>query len=107
MVHLTADETTDARDESILNVLATVKQKSYLIGVVRMEACNHSTLSKGILNSVADVKLPFDRIHVVITDSAAYCKKAHREVLSAVFSHSIQVVCLAHIVNLAAEVFHK
>ena len=84
MVHFTADETTDARDESILNVLATVKQKSYLIGVMWMEACNHSTLSQGILKSVADVELPFDRIHAVITDSAAYCKKAYREVVSGV-----------------------
>ena len=107
MVHLTADETTDARDQSILNVLATVKQESYLIGVVRMEACNHSTLSQGILKSVADMELPFDRIHAVITDSAAYCKKAYRDVLSAVFPHSIQVLCLAHIVNLASDVFHK
>ena len=96
MVHLTADETTDARDQSILNVLATVKQESYLIGVVRIEACNHSTLSQGILKSVADVELPFDQIHAVITDSAAYCKKAYRDVLSAVLPHSIQVLCLAH-----------
>ena len=107
MVHLTADETTDASDESFLNVLATVKQKSYIIGVVRIEECSHSTLSQGILKSVADVELPFDRIHAVITASAAYCKKAYREFLSAVFPHSIQVLCLAHIVNLAAEVFHK
>ena len=50
----------------------------------------------GNLKSVADVELPFDQIHAVITDSAAYCKKAYREVLS-VFPHSIQVLCLAHI----------
>ena len=65
-----------------------------------MEACNHSTLSQGILKSVADVELPFDRIHAVITDSAAYCKKAYRDVLSAVLPHSIQVLCLAHIIGI-------
>lgn len=106
-VHLTADETTDARDQSILNVLATIRGNSYLIGVVRMEACNHSTFSQAILKCVAEVELPYDRIRAVVSDSAAYCKKAYREVLSAVFPQSTHVLCLAHIVNLAAEVFQK
>lgn len=106
-VYLTADETTDERDHNILNVLATIRGKSYLIGVVRMEACNHSTFSQAILKSAAEVELPFDRVRAIVSDSAAYCKKAYREVLSAVFPQSTHVLCLAHVVNLAAEVFQK
>ena len=47
-VSIIADEMTDVRDHSILNVIASVKGKPYLIGVVKMEACNHSTFSQAI-----------------------------------------------------------
>ena len=40
----------------------------------------------------------------IVSDSAAYCKKAYREVLSAVFPQSTHILCLAHIVNLAADI---
>ena len=41
----------------------------------------------------------------IVSDSAAYCKKAYRDVLSVVFTKSTHILCLAHVVNLAAEVF--
>ena len=53
LVHLSADETTDVRYQSILNILATIRGKSYLIGIVRLEACNHSTFSRAIMKCVA------------------------------------------------------
>ena len=105
-VSITADETTDVRDHSILNVIASVRGKPYLIGVVQMEACNHSTFSQAIIRSVTDIGITFEQITAVVSDSAAYCKKAYRDVLSAVFPNSVHVLCLAHIVNLVAEVFH-
>ena len=81
--------------------------KPYFIGVRRMEACNHSTFSQSIIRSVTEVGIQFDQVRAVVSDSTAYCKKAYREVLSAVFPDSIHVLCLAHnIVNLVAEVFH-
>ena len=49
-VSITADETTDVRDHSILNVIAAVHNKSYLIGVVRMVVCNHATLSQAVIS---------------------------------------------------------
>ena len=70
-VHLTADETTDDRDHSILNVLVTIRGKSYLISVIRMEACNHSKFSQAIFKCVAEVELPFDRVHAIVSDIAA------------------------------------
>ena len=106
-IHITADETTDCRDHSILNVLASFSGKTYLIDVVKMEACNHSTFSRAILKAVAEVELPYERICGEVSDSAAYCKKAYRDILSAVFPNSTHVLCLAHIVNLAADVFQK
>ena len=41
-VGITADETTDVRDHSTLNVIASVHGKPHLIVVVKLEACNHS-----------------------------------------------------------------
>ena len=101
-VSITADETTDVRDHSILNVVATVRGQPYLINVVKMEACNNSTFSQAIIQSVTVAGIAFIAI---VSDSAAYCKKAYRDVLSVVFTKSTHVLCLAHVVNLAAEIF--
>ena len=104
-VSVTADETTDCRDHSVLNVIAGSRGKSYLIDVVIMEKCNHSTLSQAIIRSVSDMGIHYDDVTAIVTDSAAYCKKAYRDVLSAVFPKSLHVLCMAHIINLAGEMF--
>ena len=106
LVSITADKTTDVRDHSVLNAIASVHGKPHLIGVVHMEACNHCTSSQAIIQSVTDIGIEFSHITTVVSVSAAHCKKAYREVLSAVLLNSVHVLCLAHIVNLAAEVFH-
>ena len=106
-IYIIADETTDIRDKSILNVVASIRGKTYLIGVEYMEACNHSTFRQSILKCLGDAGIGFNQVHAVVSDSAAYCKKAVREVLSAVLPNSIHVLCLAHIVNLAADIFQK
>ena len=54
-VSITALETTDVRDHSILNVIASIHCKPHLIGVVTMEGCNHSTLSQAIIRSVRGI----------------------------------------------------
>ena len=105
-VSITADETTDVRDHSILNVIASVRGKPFLIGVVKMDTCNHSTFSQAIIKSVSEVGIAFDHVICIVSDSAAYCKKAYRDVLSAVYPNSVHVLCTTHIVNLASEVFH-
>ena len=101
------DETTDVCDHSILNVIRSILGKSYLIGVILMEACNHKTFSHAFIRSVTDIGIEFSQTQVIsmTSNSAAYCKKTYKGVLSAEFSNSLHVLCLAHIVNLAAEVF--
>ena len=64
------------RDHSILNVIATVRDKPFLIGVVTMEACNHSTFSQAIIHSVSEAGIVFGSVIAIVTDSATYCKKA-------------------------------
>ena len=70
-----------------------------------MEACNHSTVSQTILKCLGDVGITFNQVYGIVTDNAAYCKKAVRDVLSAVLPNSLHILCLAHIVNLATDVF--
>ena len=77
---ITANKTTDVRDHSILNVIATVDGRHYLVGVVKMGACNHFTFSQAIIKSVTDVGIAFDNVMAIVSDSTAYCN-----VLSAVF----------------------
>ena len=60
-----------------------------------------------IMKCVSEVDLLYDWIQALVTDSVVYCKKAYREVLSPLFPHCTHVLCLAHVVNLAAEVFEK
>ena len=105
-VSITTDENTDVRDHRILNVIACVQGKPYLINVVKMDACNHSTFSQAIIKSVSEARIAFENVAAIVSDRAAYCKKAYREVLSAVYPESVHILCLAHIVNLLAEIFH-
>ena len=87
-------------------IIATVHVQPYLIDVKKMGACNHSTLSQGITMAVTNVGIMFEDVMAIVSDSAAYCEQAYRDILSAVFPHSTHVLCLVHIVNLAAEVCH-
>ena len=70
--------------------------KPYLINVVKMDACNHSTLSQAIIQSVSEAQIAFENVAAIVSDSATYmyCKKAYREVLSAVYPKSVYILCL-------------
>ena len=48
-VGIVADEIRDIWDNSILNVVAMVRGKCYLIGVERMVACNNASFSQAII----------------------------------------------------------
>ena len=45
-ISIVDNETTDIRDQSILNVIALVKGKPYLIDVATLEACNQATVAR-------------------------------------------------------------
>lgn len=102
-----ADETTDIRDKSILNVVVGVRGSYYLLDVVTLEACNHATFSESVIKAVTGAGISFQNVIAVVSDSAAYCKKAFRDVLAAVFPSAVHVLCLAHIINLVGDIFQK
>ena len=75
-VAIVADDTSDVQDHScILNVLAIVRGKSYLIDVITLAAYNHQTLSRGIMSAVLAMEIVNAKVTATITDSAAYLKK--------------------------------
>ena len=73
----------------------------------RTASCNNATFSQAIIKSVSDVGIKFENTTAIVLDNAAYCKKAFKDVLSVVFSNSIHMRCLAHIVNFVSEVFRQ
>ena len=46
-------------DHTVPNVMATVTGQPYLVDVVKMDACNHSTFSKSIIQSVTVAGISF------------------------------------------------
>ena len=59
-----------------------------------------------IIKTVSEVGINFNQVISIVSDNAAYCKKAFRDVPSAVYPNSLYVLCIAHILNLVSEVFH-
>ncbi|XP_036001540.1 uncharacterized protein LOC118565359 [Fundulus heteroclitus] len=97
------DKTTDARDCSVLNIVIGVENQYFLVDVVFMDRCNYSTVSQAILASLHSNDLDLNDAWAVVTDNAAYCLKAYREVLNEVMPNSVHVTCLCHIINLVGE----
>nr|XP_057913311.1 uncharacterized protein LOC131107370 [Doryrhamphus excisus] len=97
------DETTDARDCSVLNIVIGVENQYFLVDVVFMDRCNFSTVSQAIVASLHSNNLHLNDVWAVVTDNAAYCIKAYREVLQGLMPSSVHVTCLCHIINLVGE----
>jgi len=66
-----------------------------------MIACKNAIFSQAIIKCVGEVGIRFELVTAIVSDSAVYFKKAYQDVLSEVFSNSVHVRCLAHIVKLA------
>ena len=92
-ISIIRDETTDCRDHSILNIIASIRGELFLINVVTLSECNHQTVSQASIRAVTHVDIEFEKIIAFVTNSAAYCKKANREVLSNIFNNSYHVLC--------------
>ena len=56
---------TDYHDRSILNIVGLSQEQAYLVDVVKINKCNHATLSQAVIQAVTDIE--------IVIDSAAYC----------------------------------
>ena len=88
----------------MLSFIAGVENFLYfLLDVVFLDRCNFSTVSQAILASLYSNNLDLNDAWAVVTDNAAYCLKAYREVLKGVMPNSVHVTCLCHVINLVGE----
>ncbi|KAI9547189.1 hypothetical protein NQZ68_020010, partial [Dissostichus eleginoides] len=53
----------------------------YLVDVIFMDRCNHSTVAQAIIRSLHSNNLDLNDVWAVVTDNASYCLKAYREIL--------------------------
>lgn len=58
------------------------------------------------VKTIRNIGINFNQVISIVSDNASYCKKAFKDVLSAVYPNSLQVLCIAHVVNLVSEVLH-
>ena len=56
-IRIITDETTDCRDHSILNIIASIRGESFLIDVVTLSECYHHTVSQACIRAVTHVDL--------------------------------------------------
>lgn len=81
--------------------------ETYLVDVVFLNECNHSTVSQAVVKTLQEFDVNYDDVILFNTDNAQYMKKAYKSVLSTLFVNSQHVTCLTHIMNLVAEQFRK
>ena len=62
----------------LLSFIAGVENHYYLVDVIFMERCNHSTVAQAIIQSLHKNGLDLNDVWAVVTDNAAYCLKAYR-----------------------------
>ena len=88
-----------------LNILFGVQDSIYLVDCVTMGACNHTTVSQAVVSAVNSFGVEYNNVMAIVSDSAAYCKKAFKDILSGLFPQAFHILCLAHIMHLVGEIF--
>ena len=102
---IVVNKATDIRDKSVLNVVALLESKPFLLNNISMEKYNHSTVSQAIIKTIIDYGIEFGNVAAIVTDSAAHCKKAFNDVLCGLLPNALHVLCIAHILNLVGNCF--
>ncbi|XP_003738463.1 uncharacterized protein LOC100903106 [Galendromus occidentalis] len=108
---LVCDETTDAEDRYVLNVLAIPcctdvaepKLKAFLLRCAVLERTNYKTVSDAILRILHEYEISPLSISAFVTDNATYMSKAWKDSLKSFFLNGVHVTCTAHLLNLVCE----
>lgn len=67
----------------MVNVIVLQAGKPCLIESTAVDKYNHSTVSQVVVKAMNDYGIEFGNVVGIVYDSAAYCKKAFKDVLSA------------------------
>jgi hypothetical protein len=113
MFTIIADETTDAVGRCVLSILlipdfapseTNISVCPYVIDAVVLQSVNNSTVGGAIIRALVSMGIAFDSI---VSDNAAYMKKAFREVLKPVLVNAVHVTCWAHVMSLLDDEWRK
>ena len=99
-VSIIIDKTTDSRARSVVNILFSYRSNIKLVVVDFLDSVNNLTIGRLVLTTLIEWFIPFSIPHLITSDSAAYIKKSHRDVLKPVMPQLKYLPCLAHILNI-------
>lgn len=109
-IALQFDELPDNEDRSVLNVLATDFSldesggvKYWLLDTIFLDGKDHATLAAEVIKVVGWYDIPNSKVISVTTDNASVCYKAYREIMSHVYTNSVHIGCIPHMLNLAVK----
>ena len=109
-IWVSVDETTDVTGRFVVNVvIGTMRSeetsKIYLLTCEEIEKTNSTTIAQTFTKALNDLwpnGVQFDRVLLLVTDAAAYMKKAGLA-LKVLYPNMIHVTCLAHGLHRIAE----
>ncbi len=111
------DGTPNVEGKCVLNILIPTlkKEKSRriltyladLADTVFLEECNHSTVSIAVVKCLQEYSITNEDVIVFDTNNAVYMKKAYKVALQSLSPHSLYITCMAHIINLTGDAFHR
>uniref|UniRef100_H3ANH9 HAT C-terminal dimerisation domain-containing protein n=1 Tax=Latimeria chalumnae TaxID=7897 RepID=H3ANH9_LATCH len=108
-ISIVTDETTDAEDRYVLNILGVLselecerelKLNMLLLDCAVLEPVNFKTISQAIQETLDKFEVPFDQITAVVSDNVTYMKKGWEWSMKPLFLNAVHVTCVAHLLNL-------
>ena len=99
-VSIIIDETTDSRARNVVNILFSYHGNIRLIAVDYLNSVNNITIGQLIIRTLTEWSIPFSFSRLLVSDSASYMKKSHREILKPIIPQLIHLPCLVYILNL-------
>uniref|UniRef100_H3ANI0 HAT C-terminal dimerisation domain-containing protein n=1 Tax=Latimeria chalumnae TaxID=7897 RepID=H3ANI0_LATCH len=115
-ISIVTDETTDAEDRYVLNILGVLselecerelKLNMLLLDCAVLEPVNFKTISQAIQETLDKFEVPFDQITAVVSDNVTYMKKGWEWSMKPLFLNAVHVTCVAHLLNLVGDVWYK
>jgi hypothetical protein len=109
-IYVSVDETTDSMGRYVANVivgalLPNEAGRSYVLTTSFLDQTNHATISKAVNDAMILLwpkGIRYDSVLVLLTDAAAYMKKAAVG-LSVMYPKLVHVTCCAHGLHRVAE----
>ena len=83
-----------------------VTGKTFVLNCAFLQKTNHSTVSQLNMDSLYLLHpqgIKYDIIPFLVTDGPAYMKKCYKDVIEALFSKTLHVTCIAHMLHNVAE----